>query len=96
MTQRIRAPGSVGRYPGVFAHRARHFPVRLFLIAVWLVTLLATLIPASLSSAQSSGGEVYVISISGTIDLGLAPYLERVLEEAEDANAANSRRTIEL
>lgn len=47
---------------------------------------------AGLSDARPAraGGEgsVYVVEVTGTIDLGLAPFLERVLEEAEDAGAA--------
>jgi membrane-bound serine protease (ClpP class) len=43
------------------------------------------------SSAQAGSGEaagpVYVVDISGTIDLGLAPYLARVLDQAEEAGA---------
>jgi membrane-bound serine protease (ClpP class) len=65
-----------------------HVSIRFLLLAFWAVSLLGTFIPASLSAAQSSGGDVYVISISDTIDLGLAPFLDRVLDEAEDANAA--------
>jgi membrane-bound serine protease (ClpP class) len=34
------------------------------------------------------GGPVYVVDISGIIDLGLAPYLDRVLNEAERAGAS--------
>src|SRR5919106_4811978 len=33
-------------------------------------------------------GPVYVVDISGTIDLGLAPYLDRVLGDAEQAGAS--------
>ncbi|HLL51367.1 MAG TPA: hypothetical protein VK356_11925, partial [Thermomicrobiales bacterium] len=45
------------------------------------------------TSAQSEpgatgSGAVYVVPITGTIDLGLAPYLSRVLDEAEAAGAA--------
>lgn len=39
-------------------------------------------------AAQADDGPVYIVDISGTIDLGLAPYLERVLGDAEDAGAA--------
>jgi membrane-bound serine protease (ClpP class) len=38
--------------------------------------------------AGEQGGPVYLVDISGTIDLGLAPYLARVLDEARDAGAA--------
>lgn len=37
--------------------------------------------------AQEATGAVLVVPIRGTIDLGLAPYLERVLEEARRTNA---------
>jgi len=37
---------------------------------------------------QPPGPVVYVISIEGTIDLGLAPFLTRTIREAEDAGAA--------
>ena len=36
----------------------------------------------------TGSGAVYVVPITGTIDLGLAPYLSRVLDEAEAAGAA--------
>lgn len=56
-----------------------------------LFLLLAGLISASLATpalAQTTEDTVYVVEISGTIDLGLAPYLERVLDNAEDTSAA--------
>jgi membrane-bound serine protease (ClpP class) len=37
--------------------------------------------------AQAEDGPVYIVDVSGTIDLGLAPYLERVLGDAEEAGA---------
>lgn len=40
------------------------------------------------AQAQSENETVYIVDISGTIDLGLAPYLDRVLDEASDAGAA--------
>lgn len=45
-----------------------------------------TLTPAA--QAQADGQDVYIVDISGTIDLGLAPYLDRVLDEAADNDAA--------
>ena len=48
----------------------------------------AALLPFLDSRAQSTSDQVvYVIDISGEIDLGLAPYLDRVLEDAADADA---------
>ena len=58
---------------------------------IGLLLLLAGLFSAVLAPearAQGDEPEVYVVDISGTIDLGLAPYLERVLEEAAEDNAA--------
>lgn len=39
-------------------------------------------------SAQESKPVVYVLPIDGVIDLGLAPFVARVLDEADDAGAA--------
>lgn len=55
-----------------------------------LIVPVAVLGIAGTSSAQTTNddGPVYVMHISGTIDLGLAPYVERVISEAEDDDAA--------
>jgi membrane-bound serine protease (ClpP class) len=61
------------------------------LIAVWLLAALLFLplfVDVASTQAQTDRGVVYVALITGTIDLGLAPYLERVIGEAEDAGAA--------
>jgi membrane-bound serine protease (ClpP class) len=64
------------------------------LIRVWALIVLAVVSLAShATAAQSdpgatSSGAVYVVPITGTIDLGLAPYLNRVLEQAEAEGAA--------
>jgi membrane-bound serine protease (ClpP class) len=63
-------------------------PLRFVFAFLWLALSVVSLIPASLGSAQTNATTVYVIPINGTIDLGLAPYLERVIGEAEDAGAA--------
>ena len=58
---------------------------------VWVVlALLITLIISGWVGAQSGNNRpvVYVAQVQGTIDLGLAPYIERVLQEAQDNNAA--------
>lgn len=57
-------------------------------IAFWMVLAALSLVPASFSAAQDDGQTVYIIPITGTIDLGLAPYLDRVIGEAEDAGAS--------
>ncbi|MBA2454818.1 MAG: nodulation protein NfeD [Chloroflexia bacterium] len=56
-----------------------------------LILLLAGLTMSVIAprvQAQTENETVYIVDISGTIDLGLAPYLSRVLDEASDANAA--------
>lgn len=51
-----------------------------------LAGLLITGLPVA---AQDSGGStVYVAKIEGTIDLGLAPFLQRVIDDAEDDSTA--------
>lgn len=68
-----------------FAHVS---PWRTALLLHALAALLWIVLPAS---AQTDGANasprVYIAPISGPIDLGLAPYLSRVLEEAEAAGA---------
>jgi membrane-bound serine protease (ClpP class) len=61
-------------------------PSPLALVALTLIAL-GTFLPLLSTFAQEDAGEVYVVSITGTIDLGLAPYLDRVLEEAAEAGA---------
>lgn len=64
------------------------------LLSRWPVAslLLLALLPVAATgiAAQTTTTEapVYIVSITGTIDLGLAPYLERVIDEAEAAGAA--------
>lgn len=54
-----------------------------------LASLLLTIIVGSWTFAQNkSQPVVYLAKIDGTIDLGLAPYIERVLLEAQNNNAA--------
>ncbi len=62
--------------------------------AIRVTRMLVLVLAAAMSLARPAGagtqttsGPVYIASISGTIDLGLAPYLERVLKEARDASA---------
>lgn len=52
-----------------------------------LATLLAVAIPGLPAVAQEQG-TVHVVEITGEIDLGLAPYLERILDEAEAQQGA--------
>jgi membrane-bound serine protease (ClpP class) len=50
-----------------------------------LLGLFSMTVPAL---AQNSGGDVRVVEVQGTIDLGLAPYIERAISEAEDDGAS--------
>ena len=45
-------------------------------------------VPAHLSSAQQARPVVYLVPIEGVIDLGLAPFVERNLDEAAVSSAA--------
>jgi membrane-bound serine protease (ClpP class) len=56
-------------------------------VAASFMALPATGLVSSLP-AQTTGSAVYVISIEGTIDLGLAPFLSRTIREADAAGAA--------
>ncbi len=75
------------------SNRSRPFPGSL-LAARFLVVLVALLTGAAATpggatpSSQTTSGPVYVVPITGTIDLGLAPYLRRVLDEAEAEGAS--------
>lgn len=63
---------------------------------VLLLVLVAVIAPAVVVSSPSSSGAqadatdgpVYLMRITGTIDLGLAPYVDRVVSDAEDDGAA--------
>jgi membrane-bound serine protease (ClpP class) len=50
-----------------------------------LLGLLSMTMPAF---AQTTGGDVRVVEVQGTIDLGLAPFIDRAISEAEDDGAA--------
>jgi membrane-bound serine protease (ClpP class) len=52
------------------------------------VVLLATVMFSAVLPAQPPRPVVYVVPITGVIDLGLAPFVSRVLEEATSAEAA--------
>jgi membrane-bound serine protease (ClpP class) len=74
-----------GRRPNQPSSRPAR-PSPLALVALTLIAL-GTFLPLLSTFAQDEAGEVYVVPITGTIDLGLAPYLDRVLEEAAEAGA---------
>jgi membrane-bound serine protease (ClpP class) len=58
------------------------------LVLVAIVASLACAFSAAAQTSPANAGAVYVVPITGTIDLGLAPYLSRVLAEAEANEAA--------
>lgn len=62
--------------------------VRALILLSWIAGLMLSLAPDRNALAQDSAPKVYVVDISETIDLGLAPYLERVLDDAMDDGAA--------
>jgi membrane-bound serine protease (ClpP class) len=58
------------------------------MILVLLIgALLSIIIVEAEAQEASPDAPVYIVSITGTIDLGLAPYLERVIDEAEAAGS---------
>lgn len=57
------------------------------LIVAWLL-LLAADAASQRIAAQTARPVVYVVSIEGMIDLGLAPFLARTVREAQEAGAA--------
>ena len=63
---------------------------RAWLVAIGVTCLVAGVMLSltNAATAQSDTNPVYVAYINGTIDLGLAPYLSRVVDEAEAANAS--------
>jgi membrane-bound serine protease (ClpP class) len=71
--------------PRLSALMARGFSPRLIAACMLLLTGLAI---GGLPSAQTSRPLVYAVPIEGVIDLGLAPFLERTIRDAEDAGAA--------
>lgn len=76
----------------VVASVPRRFDVRAILLRVILVVLVPLVVVGAPSNGAAQdvdgAGPVYVVQVTGTIDLGLAPYLDRVLGEAERAGAA--------
>ncbi len=65
---------------------------RSLVVFVGLLLCLASLIGGSsggrVHAQDTATNQVYVVPITGTIDLGLAPYLSRILDEAADNSAA--------
>ncbi len=61
--------------------------VRLAAALTIVLGLGMTLVGGSLAQTDG-GGDVHVVAIDGEIDLGIAPFLDRALAEAQDAGAA--------
>ncbi|HEX9787591.1 MAG TPA: nodulation protein NfeD, partial [Candidatus Binatia bacterium] len=57
-------------------------------LGIMALGCLAIIQPGRIFSAQSNTPVVYVAPIEGMIDLGLAPFVKRVLDEAADSGAA--------
>lgn len=60
----------------------------LALLALGLVGLLLPSVRLAMAQSPSAKPIVYVLPISGVIDLGLAPFVQRVINEATQADAA--------
>src|SRR6188768_1928483 len=61
-------------------------------ISIWLASLslvaLGLLVPFTAAQPEPQRPIVYVVKIEGVIDLGLAPFVKRILAEATQAGAA--------
>src|SRR5690606_3267751 len=56
-------------------------------LTVTLAVALAGAAGAGALGAQEGGAPVYRVPVTGTVELGLAPFIERSLDEARDAGA---------
>lgn len=87
LTRRVSHPGvcrEVGGVPGrERRRRGRAWRWRLAVLGLLAMGVLHTPL-----SAQPARPVVYVVPIAGMIDLGLAPFVQRVLDEAAGADAA--------
>jgi membrane-bound serine protease (ClpP class) len=68
------------------ARRSRVLRATAFVVG--LMALCVSAACPAVAASPGSGQLVYVAKIEGVIDLGLAPFIERVLREAETASAA--------
>ncbi len=66
-------------------HRAR---VPALLLGIPVLGALASLPPVPAAPAAQAAGEVVRVPITGVIEMGLAPFVERALEEAAETGAA--------
>lgn len=74
---------SLHRRQGVERMRRTRSVLGVLLIVIGMASLFVTPV-----FGQDSTQEVYVATVSGTIDLGMTPYIKRVISDAEDAQAA--------
>src|SRR3990172_2750248 len=61
--------------------------VKSFLVLLILLFSFSNPFASNLSIIQTGSGEIYVATIDGEIDLGLSPFISRVISEAEENNA---------
>ncbi len=66
----------------------RGLALLLVILGGWSLATGALAAPDDTDTLAQADGAVHVIDISNEIDLGIAPYLERAIEEANDAGAA--------
>lgn len=80
---------NAGRWNIIFLKQVSRLTLRRCRSLGMLFILLGILLSTVHSlAAQSTPAKVFVVQIQGTIDLGLAPYLARVVAEAEEQQAA--------
>jgi membrane-bound serine protease (ClpP class) len=68
--------------------RSKHFTSWLSILPMSLLLSIAVLSTATPATSQETQKVVYVAQIKGIIDLGLAPYVERVIKDATEAGAS--------
>jgi membrane-bound serine protease (ClpP class) len=80
---------SISRFSGGRAGRRSGTRLRrIVLFAAAAVAGSGGLVTGALSRQQGGAGPVYRVPVTGVIELGLAPFIERSLEEARDAGAS--------
>jgi membrane-bound serine protease (ClpP class) len=72
---------------GASRTRVKHFSLGLSLLIASMLLLFSMLLAAASDAPEEPRKIVYVAQIEGIIDLGLAPYVERVIQDATEAGA---------
>jgi membrane-bound serine protease (ClpP class) len=62
--------------------------IRMCGLCLLAVAAFSMLVTALAQDRQPESAVVYVVPIEGVVDLGLAPYVRRILQQAEDERAA--------